>query len=130
MVMAERTARKFFDGNGMYLLGSNLLMGTLLSLVPFGSLKVFILFMIITLIETVIAWVWWKRGIEIIRFNSLTAFLLCVTMGFFMVFPLFRMMQGILFSLGMIAYLFVAIYALYRKELIFQAFHKPGSLIK
>ncbi|MGI8386737.1 hypothetical protein [Robertmurraya sp. P23] len=121
----ERTAKNFFDGNGLALLGSNLLMGTLLNLVPRWSLSVFLFFMVITLIETVIAWVWWKKGMEIVRFNSLTAFLLLATIGLFGVFPLFRMIQGILFWLVLIIYLLVAFYALYRKELIFQAFHNP-----
>jgi hypothetical protein len=122
-----RTAKNFFDGNGMYLLGSNLLMGTLLSLVPTGSLNIFLFFMLITAIETVIAWIWWKRDMEIVRFNSLTAFFLVATLGLFCVFPLFRLIDGMVFWLILSAYLLVLLYALYRKEVIFQAFHKPGQ---
>ncbi|WP_282155944.1 hypothetical protein [Cytobacillus gottheilii] len=121
----ERTAKKFFDGNGMYLLGSNLLMGTILSLIPSGSLNIFLLFMLITAIETVIAWTWWKKDMEIVRFNSLTAFLLVATLGLFAVFPLFRLTEGVPFWLILIAYLLVVAYALYRKEVIFQAFYNP-----
>jgi hypothetical protein len=123
----ERTAKNFFDGNGMYLLGSNLLWALLASLVPTWSMTVFLMFLSITIIETLIAWKWWKQGVEIVRFNSLTSFLLLKTMGLFWIFPILRVAQGFLFWLLLALYLLVAFIALYRRELIFQAFHNPSQ---
>lgn len=109
----------------MYLLGSNLLWAILASLVPTGSMRVFLLFISITIIETLITWKWWKQGVEIVRFNSLTSFLLLSTMGLFWIFPILRVTQGFLFWLLLAVYLIVVFIALYRRELIFQAFHNP-----
>lgn len=112
----------------MYLLGSNLLFGTLLCLVPSGSLNVFLFFMAVTLIELGITFVWWRKGMELVRFNSLTSFLLCITMGIFMVTPLFRiMLDTVLFMVILVVYLLLLLYALFKKEVIFQAFDKPGK---
>lgn len=124
----HRNFKNFIVGNAFALIGSNLLFGILFSLVPSGSLNIFLLFMAVTLFEVVIAWLWWKKGMELVRFNSLTAFLLCITMGFFMVFPLFRITHGILFFwIVLFVYLLIVIYSLIKKEIIFQAFHKPGK---
>ncbi|MFE8703874.1 hypothetical protein ACFYKX_25205 [Cytobacillus sp. FJAT-54145] len=128
MDRVERNVKNFFDGNGMYLLGSNLLMGTLASLVPTGSWSVFTLYMLITLFQLGLSWIWWKSDMTLIRFNSLTAFLLCITMGLFFVVPLLRLTIGVLsFWLILAIYVCITFYALVRKELIFQAFHKPGK---
>lgn len=63
---------------------------------------------------------------ELIRYNSLTAFLLIITMGFFAVMPLFRILSDtILFFLALAMYVLVLVYALYKREMIFQAFDKP-----
>jgi hypothetical protein len=121
----ERTAKNFFNGNGMYLLGSGLLWSTLMSLMPKWSLNLFVLFISVTLVEVAIAWVWWKQGVEIVRFNSLTAFLQLETMAVFWIFPILRITQGIWFLGLIVLYLIVFVYALYRKELIFQAFDNP-----
>lgn len=124
----NRNFKNFIVGNAFALIVSNLLFGILFSLVPSGSLNIFLLFMAITLFEAVIAWLWWKNGMEIVRFNSLTAFLLCITMGLFMVFPLLRITKGMpLFWIILSVYLLIVIYSLIKKEIIFQAFHKPGN---
>lgn len=73
-----------------------------------------------------LSWVWWKNNMELIRYNSLTAFLLIITMGFFAVMPLFRILSDtILFFLALAMYVLVLVYALYKREMIFQAFDKP-----
>lgn len=124
----DRNFKDFIVGNAFGLIGSNLLMGTLSSLVPSVSLNIFLLFMAITLVETVIAWIWWRRGMELVRYNSLTAFLLCMTVGLFMVFPLLRITHGIpLFWVTFAVYALMILYALIKRETIFQAFHKPAN---
>lgn len=116
------------DSNALYLLISNLLFGVLLSLIPAGSLTTFLLFMLITLLEMGLTWVWWKKDMEMIRYNSLTAFLLLMTMGVFAVTPLFRVMNGTFLFWSVLAiYLIVLLYSLVKKEIIFQAFDKPGK---
>ncbi|WP_218970445.1 hypothetical protein [Cytobacillus gottheilii] len=81
--------------------------------------------MLVTAIEVTIAWIWWKKGMEIVRFNSLTAFLMFSTFGVFLVFPLLRISNGMFFWVVLAFYLFIAFYSLYKRELVFQAFHKP-----
>lgn len=129
MAKKERNFKIFIsDSNALYLLISNLLFGVLLSLIPTGSLTIFLLFMLITVLEMVLAWVWWRKDMEIIRYNSLTAFLLLVTMGLFAVMPLLRIMSGtILFWSALVIYLIVLLYSLAKKEMIFRAFDKPGK---
>nr|WP_295974893.1 hypothetical protein [uncultured Bacillus sp.] len=114
------------SSNAVYLLISNVLFGTLLSFVPSGSLITFLIFILITAFEMSLSWVWWKNNMELIRYNSLTAFLLIITMGFFAVMPLFRILSDtILFFLALAMYVLVLVYALYKREMIFQAFDKP-----
>jgi hypothetical protein len=128
LASGDRDFKNFIVGNAFALLGTNLLMGTLSSLVPAGSLNIFLLFMAITLVEIMIAWVWWKNGMELVRFNSLTAFLLCITVGLFMVVPLLRITWSMpLFWIVLAAYILMIFYALIKKEVIFQAFYKPGN---
>ena len=83
---------------------------------------------VITVIGMCLARYWWKTVPNNIRYNSLVAFVMLVSAGIFGVTPILRISFGsFLFWLLFLLYLVVLGYTLYKKELIFQAFHRPES---
>lgn len=126
----KRSFKNFLNSNAVALIVLNPMFGFLFSAVPPSSewFIIFLFFMAITLAELSISYVWWKRGMELTRYNSLTAFLMMLTpLGFFPVFPLLRLTVEVpMFWVFLIIYLLVLFYALFKRELMFQAFHKPS----
>jgi hypothetical protein len=120
----ERTAKNFFD-NGMFLIASNVLWIPLMSAIPSWSFKMFLSFMVFALIETIIAWVWWKKPLKIVRFNSLTGYIQIFTMSTLFCFPMFRITEGNLFWIALALYTVIVTLSLFKRELIFQTFHNP-----
>ncbi|PLS15385.1 hypothetical protein CVD28_23985 [Bacillus sp. M6-12] len=121
----------FMKGNSFGLLVLDLLIGSGASAIPSGSLFIFLINMLITIIGLSISRYWWKTVPGTVRYNSLVTFVMLISMGFFTVTPLLRITNDtLLFWPVLLLYLLVLGYSLFKKELIFQAFHRPeGSRI-
>ncbi|MGD6875069.1 hypothetical protein [Bacillus infantis] len=128
----DRSVKNFFDSNAMYLLFSNILWAVFMSLIPYGiwNMKLFITFMIVTVIEVSIAWIWWKKpGIGIVRYNSLTAYTQFLTMSVFISFPIYRMTWGYTwFAVFLGIFVLVWILSMYKRESLFLAFTSPKGV--
>ncbi|MDI3311269.1 MAG: hypothetical protein QJR05_07550 [Thermoanaerobacterium sp.] len=80
----------------------------------------------VTLVEIGIAWYWWKTIHNEVRYNSLICFLMLITSGIFCMIPVLRLTFGtLLFWTTLILYIVLLLYSLYKKEMIFQALHRP-----
>ncbi|MBP3039329.1 hypothetical protein J9303_07495 [Bacillaceae bacterium Marseille-Q3522] len=122
----KKDLKTFFNGNVFAVIVLNVIMGTISSLIPSGSLAIFLFAVVITVIEVIISWKWFKSIENKVRYNSLTAFLMLVTAGFFTVLPLLRLTYGsILFLLVLPLYLCVFIYTISKRDKIFTAFDRP-----
>ncbi|MBP3040280.1 hypothetical protein J9303_12375 [Bacillaceae bacterium Marseille-Q3522] len=122
----EKTLKVFFSGNINSVIFLNLFFGTLASLIPSGTWVIFIIAVFITVIETIIGWIWFSGIKNKVRYNSLIAFLTIITSGFFWVIPLLRITYGTILFWGMLLiYLTIFVYTLYKRELLFKAFYRP-----
>jgi hypothetical protein len=118
----------FMKGNAFGLLVLDIIFGAGASAMPSGSLFIFCLNLIITVIGLYLARYWWKTVPSNTRYNSLVSFVSFASVGFFAVTPLLRISYGsLLFWTFFILYLLVLGYSLYKKEIIFQAFHRPEN---
>jgi hypothetical protein len=119
----------------MAILGTNLLWGVFMTLVPYGEWRgmLFLFFMVVTVLELTLVWTWWKNpSMSIVRFNSLTAYTMLVTMGVFSSFPIYSLTWGyvwFLFFLGGI--ILTLIFSLFKRESLYKAFtgHKDGKTV-
>lgn len=119
---------KFFQGNALYLLGSCLLFGFFGNAIPDWSFSVFVLNTLITIFCLCIARYGYQSIANTIRYNSLVAFLTFLTMGYFLATPIFRIsFETMVFWPILFLYLLVIGYSLLKREMIFQAFHRPGK---
>ncbi|MDI3311270.1 MAG: hypothetical protein QJR05_07555 [Thermoanaerobacterium sp.] len=118
-----------FKNSAVYsLIILNVMFGTFASLIPTGSLTIFLLNMGLTIIEVAISWHWWRTIPNEVRYTSLVCYLMSITFGIFATIPLLRLTFGtMLFWLILLLYLMVLGYSIYLKELLFQAFHRPGK---
>lgn len=122
---------KFFEGNALGILINSIIFGFFASAIPDWSFRIFLLNVVITIISLGIARYWYTSIPNTIRYNSLVAFVMLITMGFYVATPLFRMTLGTkVFWPVLILYLVVIGYSLQKREMIFQAFHRSrGSKI-
>ncbi|WP_394238873.1 hypothetical protein [Niallia oryzisoli] len=119
---------KFFEGNGLGVLISSVIFGFFGSAIPDWSFGILLLNLIITIISLGLSRYWYQSVKSTIRYNSLTSFIMLITMGVYMAEPILRLSFGTLvFWPFLLLYLVVIGYALFKREMIFQAFHRPGK---
>ncbi|WP_071396394.1 hypothetical protein [Bacillus tuaregi] len=119
---------KFFEGNGLAVLMGPFLFGVLGCTIPNWSFRIFIFNMLITIFSVGLARYWYQTVENTVRYNSLTSFIMLMTMGFFVAEPILRLSFGtMVFWPFILMYLLVIGYSLYKREMIFQAFHRPGK---
>lgn len=117
---------KFFEGNALGLLISSVLFGFFGSAIPDWSFGIFLLNLLITIFSLGLARYWHQSVKSTIRYNSLTSFMMLITMGFFLAEPIFRISFGtMVFWSFVLLYLLIIGYSLFKREMIFQAFHRP-----
>ncbi|WP_148361195.1 hypothetical protein [Bacillus timonensis] len=119
---------KFFEGNALGLLIGPVMFGFFGSAIPDWSFRIFLLMMVTTFILLCIARYWYKTIPNTIRYNSLVAFLMLISMGLYIAIPILRIsFHTMVFWPLLILYLLVMGYSLLKREMIFQAFHMPGK---
>ncbi|KIL53570.1 hypothetical protein KP77_05460 [Jeotgalibacillus alimentarius] len=127
--VSDRDVKGFFNGNASAILIVNGILGILFSMIPLNNQWPFFLliFAIITCIQLIISWRWWKNGMEIVRYRSLTAYMMTMSsLCIFAVFPIFRITFGsTLFWMLMTLYFAVMAAGLWQREVIFRAWKRP-----
>lgn len=119
---------KFFEGNGLAVLIGPFVFGLFGSLIPDWSFRIFLLNILITIFSVGLARYWYQKVENTVRYNSLTSFIMLITMGLFLTEPILRMSFGtMVFWPFVLLYVLVIAYSLYKREMIFQAFHEPGK---
>lgn len=115
----ERTIKNFFlHSNVFMIIVFWLFFGAFCSLVSF-SMGLFILFIFICVVELAIAWSWWKKGMESVRFNTIINFIAILNIGFYAVMPLIEFAFGsIIFLVVSAIYLAVLGFTIVKKHLI------------
>ncbi|MBP3040282.1 hypothetical protein J9303_12385 [Bacillaceae bacterium Marseille-Q3522] len=119
----EKTFKNFISGMIGPAVVGNLIIGSLMSVIPAPSLTIFLMVVIIICVEVIINWVWFKKMDSKEQYNGLTSFLPLITSGFFTTFPLMRITYGsILFIIVLLIYLTVFVFTLYKRKLILYSF--------
>lgn len=105
---------------------SSVIFGFFGSAIPDWSIGIFLFNLLITVFSLGLARYWYQSVKNTIRYNSLTSFIMLITMGIYLAEPILRISFGTLvFWLFVLLYLLVIVYSLFKREMIFQAFHRP-----
>ncbi|WP_041580269.1 hypothetical protein [Bacillus sp. 1NLA3E] len=118
----EYKEENFLQGQASFLIIIDVICTFVFSMLPEWSIKVVFFNLSVSIFSIALAGYWCKRISSHIRYNSLVNFLIFISMGFFTVTPMLRMtINTQIFWFFLLLYLFVFVYSMIERELIFQS---------
>ncbi|HHY71972.1 MAG TPA: hypothetical protein GX497_01855, partial [Bacillus bacterium] len=119
---------KFSYGPASGLMGLSVILIPIMSAIPTWSLKIFMLNVCLATFLTLLARYLYEKIPEEYWYNSLVNYFITSSMGFYAVTPFLRITYHFsLFWLFLFLYVFILVFTVFKREMIFQAFHKPGE---